>query len=408
MADYRRTATGDWSNLAQWQVWNGSAWVAAVALPGAADRCFANNFTTTLDSPATITVAELNSSNSGPAGLTNGGGFRFGATDTLNADGRMGSVNTATISNLTGTIKTVNGNMYASNTANITGGALGGSYLIFNGIAYGGTLGGNVAIRVSNYCNLTGTFNGGSGFISHGLQVDGIDNIINGIANAGVANGVGGISFSSSATNNIAYIIANGGTAVSNGVRNEGTGNNTVVGVAIGGSGGSGAINALTGTLYVTKAVAGSGGSGVEGSSLGGLTVVEEAEDNINGCQALRGFVRFVNTGTITHLITRQNGTQQLLVEPGADYPTTTDVRNGVTYASGALTGTLVVPSPSNVRQGVPTDNTVGTAALTPADFWDYLTSSATPGSMGARVAAIPTNPASVESTGAQIASFNT
>jgi hypothetical protein len=88
--------------------------------------------------------------------------------------------------------------------------------------------------------------------------------------------------------------------------------------------------------------------------------------------------------------------------------PVVGDVRSGVTYASGALTGTLVVPSPSNVRQGVPTDNTVGTAALTPADFWDYLTSSATPGSMGARVAAIPTNPASVESTGAQIASFNT
>jgi len=88
--------------------------------------------------------------------------------------------------------------------------------------------------------------------------------------------------------------------------------------------------------------------------------------------------------------------------------PVVGDVRNGVSYANGALTGTLAVPSPSNVASGVPTDNTVGTAALTPADFWDYLTSGATPGSMGARVAAIPTNPASVESTGAQIASFNT
>jgi hypothetical protein len=88
--------------------------------------------------------------------------------------------------------------------------------------------------------------------------------------------------------------------------------------------------------------------------------------------------------------------------------PVVGDVRNGVSYANGALTGTLAVPSPSDVRSGVPTDNTVGTAALTPADFWDYLTSGATAGSMGERVAAIPTNPASVESTGAQIASFNT
>jgi hypothetical protein len=88
--------------------------------------------------------------------------------------------------------------------------------------------------------------------------------------------------------------------------------------------------------------------------------------------------------------------------------PATSDVRNLTTYANGTLTGTLAVPSPSNVASGVPTDNTVGTAALTPADFWDYLTSGATAGSMGERVAAIPTNPASVQSTGAQIASFNT
>jgi hypothetical protein len=88
--------------------------------------------------------------------------------------------------------------------------------------------------------------------------------------------------------------------------------------------------------------------------------------------------------------------------------PVVGDVRSGVTYANGALTGTLAVPNPANVASGVPTDNTVGTAALTPADFWDYLTSGATAGSMGERVAAIPNNPASVESTGAQIASFNT
>jgi len=72
-------------------------------------------------------------------------------------------------------------------------------------------------------------------------------------------------------------------------------------------------------------------------------------------------------------------------------------------------TGTLIVPSPSNVRKGVPTDNTVGTADLTAADFWDYLSVSATTvGSMGEIINRIPLNPASVQSTGAQIASFNT
>jgi hypothetical protein len=46
--------------------------------------------------------------------------------------------------------------------------------------------------------------------------------------------------------------------------------------------------------------------------------------------------------------------------------PTTNNVRSGVTYSG--MTGSLAVPLPSQVSVGVPTDNTVGTAALTPAD----------------------------------------
>jgi hypothetical protein len=40
--------------------------------------------------------------------------------------------------------------------------------------------------------------------------------------------------------------------------------------------------------------------------------------------------------------------------------PAVSDVRNGVVYASGEKTGTLVVPNPSYVSAGVLTDNTVG------------------------------------------------
>jgi len=47
--------------------------------------------------------------------------------------------------------------------------------------------------------------------------------------------------------------------------------------------------------------------------------------------------------------------------------PATTNVRNGVTYGPALeLTGTLVVPNPSNVLLGVPTDNTMGTYSTTP------------------------------------------
>ncbi len=85
--------------------------------------------------------------------------------------------------------------------------------------------------------------------------------------------------------------------------------------------------------------------------------------------------------------------------------PATNNVRFGTTYgASSELTGTLIVPSPSNVLQGVGTDATVGTLLMTPADFWNYLISSGfTANSIGDRLQ----NAATVATTGGQIASYN-
>jgi hypothetical protein len=84
--------------------------------------------------------------------------------------------------------------------------------------------------------------------------------------------------------------------------------------------------------------------------------------------------------------------------------PATTNVRAGIVYGSTSeLTGTMIVPTPANVRKGVPTDNTVGTADLTIAEFWDINASTlTTAGSIGDRVR----NSATVESTGDQLAAF--
>jgi hypothetical protein len=50
--------------------------------------------------------------------------------------------------------------------------------------------------------------------------------------------------------------------------------------------------------------------------------------------------------------------------------PALSDVREGITYgASSELTGTLIVPSPSNVVSGVPTDDTVGTYTITTSEI---------------------------------------
>lgn len=55
MASYKRIAAGNISNLAQWEMWTGTAWVAAVALPSAADTCYTNGFNSVIDTNWTVT-----------------------------------------------------------------------------------------------------------------------------------------------------------------------------------------------------------------------------------------------------------------------------------------------------------------------------------------------------------------
>jgi hypothetical protein len=56
------------------------------------------------------------------------------------------------------------------------------------------------------------------------------------------------------------------------------------------------------------------------------------------------------------------NITEKYLYSPGINtgHPSETDVRNETIFGpNNELTGTLAVPSPSNVASGVPTDDTV-------------------------------------------------
>ena len=90
------------------------------------------------------------------------------------------------------------------------------------------------------------------------------------------------------------------------------------------------------------------------------------------------------------------------LVSPdtATNAPIPANVRQGVVYAAGSQTGTMVVPSPSNVANNVPVDNTVGTAVLDANAIWAVpLTSINTLNSIGRRVK----NAATVETTAAQI-----
>jgi hypothetical protein len=90
------------------------------------------------------------------------------------------------------------------------------------------------------------------------------------------------------------------------------------------------------------------------------------------------------------------------------DAPAIANVRSGVTFALGTLTGTCVIPVASNVSKDTVYDNgTVGTAYLEGSqiapEIWNKLTSDLTvSGSIGERLK----NVATVQSTGQQIAAF--
>jgi len=90
-----------------------------------------------------------------------------------------------------------------------------------------------------------------------------------------------------------------------------------------------------------------------------------------------------------------------------AYYPSASDIRQGVTYADGTVSGSLAMPPPTAVIAGTPTDNTTGSAVLTPAQLQDAvwgrdLSQMTETGSIGFRLA----KSATTDSTGNQIASY--
>jgi hypothetical protein len=128
---------------------------------------------------------------------------------------------------------------------------------------------------------------------------------------------------------------------------------------------------------------------------------------NTNNIMAIVAPRVTIDTNTASWLFQISTGGNRTLYADGVALgnPAITDVRLGTVYGvSGGLTGTLIVPSPSNVLQGVGTDATVGTLLMTPADFWNYLISSGfTANSIGDRLQ----NASTVATTGGQIAAYN-
>jgi hypothetical protein len=136
------------------------------------------------------------------------------------------------------------------------------------------------------------------------------------------------------------------------------------------------------------------------------VTYVEEIEMGSRGAFPLFNHVLFINKNTNSATFyTSGLLSVKTLVDPNASglMPSGTNVRSGIVYSAGNLSGTMIVPNQNSVAYGVPVDSGVGTAILRPQDVWDYMRINITgSGSIGERLK----NSATISSVGDQIAAF--
>jgi len=205
---------------------------------------------------------------------------------------------------------------------------------------------------------------------------------ITGNVTGGTATGIGGISNGGNGAITVTGNVT-GGTISSSahGLINGTTGICTIVGICTGGpNGSSGANNASTGTVRATRAVGNAYGPansaglvaavGISNVALG-ICEIEQFEFGTFGQIPVSGTgirLKKANTNVAIFNYCDTAGAKTLIdATANAEMPASTDVRSGVSYASGAATGSCAVPAASSVAFGVPVDATTGTAVLTAA-----------------------------------------
>jgi hypothetical protein len=369
----------------------GATWVGGV-VPGVGDEARASTgHTITID--VDTTCDEVSNAGTGVFTLADGVTLTANVTNKSTTTSRSCLQFTAAspaegyiVGNCTGgTVSTsVGAANTSSGTLNVTGNCFAASGQSSHGVLNSST--GTV--------NITGNCTGGSIQIAHAVQNASIGTInITGNCTGGTnptGSGACGTNNQLSGTLNITGTCAGGSGAVADGVRNTSagtTGTMTIIGTAIGGtaSTANGASNISVGTIFLTRAKGTAYGPGntsglapAAGAANAGLGVIEieELEYGDYGMSPTSGTgIRLKKLGTNVAVFNYvDSGSAKTLVDATqGQMPAATDVRDGVSYASGALIGTCKVPAAASVGFGVPVDATTGTAALTPASVWDHL-----------------------------------
>jgi hypothetical protein len=206
--------------------------------------------------------------------------------------------------------------------------------------------------------NITGNSTGLSGFRI--LNIAGTNNTVNYTGNIYGTSTTGGYHITFSGTNPVLNFVGILYTSGSNIIQ---TGN-------------------ATGNINIDGIIQGGLVAGVSSSSSQTVTVSGQII-NLNDINAVYAkYLRVKNTldTQMTFQTEVLNTNKTIYSAPTSiGLPAITNVRTGVVYGDASqFTGTMTVPSPSDVRVNVPTDNTVGTASLTAEDLWNRLTSAIT------------------------------
>jgi hypothetical protein len=406
--------SGNWSNAL---IWNGGT------LPTSADDVYSNGFTVTINQ--NVTVLSIRNTAQSPA-VAGGGyillsGYILSATNTGIV---AGSTTCVTYSATSGT-STIN--------ANISGGAGNVSSVLVSGNA---TL------------NVNGNINSAAGTNSIGFNITGAA-IVSIVGNL---TPIGAFANTAVVQNNINSLLSVNGTIQNVNGSGGAVGLNVIAGIcnitgtllSINASSASSSSNALqvaaSGTVFFTGNFIHDGGGQacvlnagyfnavgtlVAGSIAGSLVCTSTLAINIctgpfvsnptgimpflcvrmHYVPTLSSYLEFRDNSTNGALPPAAPAPATRLVSPDTvvDSPIPANVRDGVSYALNTLTGTLKVPAAASVGFGVPVDNTVGSAALTPASVWNVATSTlTTASSIGERLK----NASTVDTTGDQLAAL--
>jgi hypothetical protein len=232
----------------------------------------------------------------------------------------------------------------------------------------------------------------------------------NGITAKSVANGVGLVRITGTGiTVNInSNLYGASNTTTSYAVQVSSTCTVNIIGNCVALNG-----NAFNSTSAVTLIINGNVYSsnttpGISSTSTSGTVRVSGpliSQNNINPVYSPK--IQLISTSTPTYTFQSNTFGKDVTfydVSYTSSLPSQTDVRSGSLYGgSNEFSGSMVVPSTSAVRYGIPVDNVTGSATLTPQDILNYATQNLTgSNSIGARLK----NIATVQTTAATIAAF--